>query len=208
METNTLAQIVKGVVDAAWYAALAALVIVPIVAGPLAWTDGSPTIESPVGLQFSEGMSEIPREDSSGSAAIVDADGAIEYEARSIGEWFMMSQEGLIWLLGALVILYFLRKVVGSIAAGQPLNPQNARRLIVIGLAVMGLETTLALYERMQANYLAGEFGAEAIDVTEMLSINIPAVIGGSIIIALALLFTRTELADTPRSAIESDRTH
>ena len=128
MRTNTLAQIVKGVVDAMWFLALAALVIVPVVAGPLVWLDGAPTIESPAGIELADPVAEVPRVDNSGAGVVTDGRGSIRYETRSIGEWFLMSQEALIWLLGALVILYFLRKVVGSVAAGQPLTPANARR--------------------------------------------------------------------------------
>jgi hypothetical protein len=71
----------------------------------------------------------------------------------------ILGLSGLTVMIGLLIgILWLLRKILGSLVAGQPLTEINARRFRSIGILIVGLWLSMALFEILGHLYLQSHF--------------------------------------------------
>lgn len=90
---------------------------------------------------------------------------------------------GCFFTLGLLAIIGSLRKIFVTLIAGQPFQPENARRLRIIGLILAGLEAS------RYAVYAIFTFGFDVVSEHMSWNINFTALFAIGVMFVLAEIF-------------------
>ena len=89
----------------------------------------------------------------------------------------------------ALVVLYQLRRVFGTLAAGDPFVRENATRIRMIGFAVLGMELVRVLVLSAQAYYLRANFSFTGIQLRTLPHPDLGVLFLGLVLLVIAEVF-------------------
>jgi Protein of unknown function (DUF2975) len=122
-------------------------------------------------------------------AQLFDLQGTLRFPPRW-GAFFVANLVLAVCSFGlALWILGLLRSLIGALRAGQPFVAANARRVRLIGWAVIIGEIVRAAVVYFENRYAMTHFAAEGLQFTAQPDISIFAIVHGLIILAVAEVF-------------------
>ncbi len=122
-------------------------------------------------------------------ARLADLRGVLKLSATSralVVAWHLMVAP---WIAAVLVILFQLRKIIRTLAAGDPFVRSNARRIQLIGLVVIGLEILKTLINLLFSLYLKGNFEIEGLGLATSFRPGLGVMFVGLLVVVLGEVF-------------------
>ena len=188
-DPTVLASLLRRLLDALWYiiAVGASLIAAVIVVATV--FDWAPTVELPVHFTPDPAVYEI-----SGpiagmrNARIEDAVGTLRFEAHPAIVLTVVGI-GLVGVAATLAVLHQLRGVVATMSVGAPFVVANARRLRIVGLAVIVYELVTACMRLALSLWAMRNLSVRGLTVRWVFDLRIEVLLVGAVILVIAEVF-------------------
>jgi hypothetical protein len=120
---------------------------------------------------------------------LVKARGELRFETTS---WWLYASTMLPLLVGGVLVIFLIflvRQVVASVAAGDPFTERNATRLRIVGLILIVGGVVGPLLEYAFASAVLGSIKTMPVPLRAPLTFSVEAILSGLIILALSTVF-------------------
>jgi hypothetical protein len=189
---SPIASVLKVTLDVVWYLAIGLLGLAAVLLGLSVLTDGNVPghLNIPVLVDIDPHIYSISAPDQ-GVASAELTDVSAELRFRSPGREFLafFAFYLLVAVAIVLIVLYQLRNIIATLAAGSPFVAANASRIRLIGWVVIVGELVQEVIEFLGHLAVTASFEAQGLTFRWSLDISLTTIFWGCVLLALAEVF-------------------